>query len=670
MKPVVKKKKTKNIPAPQGNLLTYISLMVVLIMTFFAYQVSLSNGFINMDDGYSILGNPDIRDLSGKGLSHIFQSYNLGMYAPITQVLYALVFAIAGLSPLAFHISGLLLHLANIFILFWIAKKISGQESVALVCCLLFALHPIQTEAVCWPSALSTLLYAFFYLLSIFFYLRFQEGQKRGWYLLCLLFFLLSILSKSSAVTLPLLLIGLDYFQNKAITQKSLLTKTPFFLLSLAFGVLTFYSRNAEGANIHFSDTGYTLFERLLMVSYTPLFYLFKLIIPIGFSFLYPFPNSGSFTWIFWVSPLVWVAIAVGLWKSDALRKIFSFGILMFLIPLLVMLPLIKVGSQEMCADRYVYLSSIGVFILIGFGVQKLVSQNSKNWILLALIPLGLILGYLTHVQSLVWKDDISLYSDVIAKQPNAATAYNNRGNAYLNMKKYDLAYSDFSKNIELEPRSAVAFNNRGIAAEKNKNLQGAIADYTRSIELDTAYSWAYYNRASARKVNNDLEGAISDYTAAIRLDPSYKEAFYNRARTYSKMNKVSDALSDYTKAITLDHNYAESYHNRGILYMQINNTPQAFADFLQAVTIKPDYTDAYNSLGNAYADVKNYSEAISNYNKAIELNPGYAEAIFNRGSVWFDMKKYENALSDFKKASSMGYPAQEAIQMTEQALK
>ncbi len=265
-----------------SNQLALLLFGLVLLLVFVIYYKITGYGFINMDDDLSIARNARIRDLTMNGWLGHFTHFNMGMYAPVTETSYSAIYAIGGMKPGSYHFASILLHLLTSTAVFFFLRKLTTANYIALIAAALFALHPVAVESVAWAAGFSNLLYSFFYVLSLYVYLKYGEDiLTKKWLWVSFLLFGLAILSKSAALTLPLILILIDYYKQRPINVQVLLEKTPFFLLSLLSGIGTIISRNASGDNVAIDTSSYNPLDRMLMVSETIWFYIVKLLFPL-----------------------------------------------------------------------------------------------------------------------------------------------------------------------------------------------------------------------------------------------------------------------------------------------------------------------------------------------------------------------------------------------------
>ena len=224
-----------------------VLLAVVLILTLIVFSNSFKNNFlVNWDDDGYILNNPTIQHLDKGSIHEIFTSFHMGNYHPLTTLTYALEYKFFKLDPLPYHWLNLIFHLCNVVLVFLFIKLLSKKNLAAVITAVLFAVHPMHVESVAWISELKDVLYTFFFLLSLLFYMQFAKKKNPAVYILSLLMFVLSLLSKSAAVVLPVLLFLIDYFQSHKQNVKSVLLKVPFFILALIFGIIALKSQDAQ----------------------------------------------------------------------------------------------------------------------------------------------------------------------------------------------------------------------------------------------------------------------------------------------------------------------------------------------------------------------------------------------------------------------------------------
>ncbi len=537
---------------------TCLIAVLSALITFLAYLPTLQNEFVGWDDDAYIFENPHILSINMAFFRWAFLSFYDGNWHPLTWLSHAIDYVIWGLNPMGHHLTNIILHAVNTPLVVLLAVRlieennkryaVSSMKSenppsppfskggmggfvtlydsrfpliTAGVTGLLFGLHPLHVESVAWASERKDLLCALFFLLSIRSYMSYQSDKRYRTYLFSLGFFLLALMSKPMAVTLPVVLLILDWYPFKRIQSlkalwKTLVEKIPFVTLSLISSVLTVLAQRAGEAIVSMEVA--PLSTRALVAVKSLIAYLWKMLLPLNLIPFYPYPRNISFFSFESLLPIFLVMgitiICVGLLKKQKLwLSVWGY----YVVTLIPVIGMVQVGNQSM-ADRYTYLPGLGPFLIIGLGVawaSKKVDALTRRSLIVKLagitaaIFVFVSMIYLTINQTGIWKNSIQLWSYVIENEPEKVPhAYNNRGIAYADMKEYDQAIADYNKAIELNPRNFFAYNNRGIAYFYKGRYDQAIADYNKSIEINPKYDIVYYNMACLYSTRNNNEEA------------------------------------------------------------------------------------------------------------------------------------------------------------------
>jgi protein O-mannosyl-transferase len=604
--------------------------VAIILFTAILYCNAIFNGFVsNWDDKYYILQNTDIKSLSLKNLITIFTSFYQGLYEPLTMLTYMVEYVLFKLNPLPYHLINILIHLANTWLVYKLTERLSGKKIAALAVMLLFAVHPMHVESVAWISERKDVLYSLFFLFSLLSYLRFiQSGFRAKYYVITLLLFLASLLSKSAAVTLPVLLIVIDLYKGRKLNLRLLTEKIPFFLLSFAAGIITMLSQKQAGAMADLVIS-YSFIDKLFFITYSILFYLVKLVIPFNLSAMHYYPDisSGTLPWQYYASLpfvllIVWLMI-----RRNTIRKEIVFGFIFFLITISVMLPIISVGSS-IASERYTYVPYIGLFFIAGQWISELKRKQLKNIVLVLFLLVALVFSFLTWKRIAIWKNGITLFTDVIKKNPGMYHGYWMR------------------------------------ALEKTEkgDLQGALQDYNQALECKPDHIICLQNRAAIRINLNDFAGAVQDMNYLISLDSSVAKAYNNRGNALDGLGDSKAALRDYNKAISLDPGNAEAYNNRSVLKITANDLTGALLDIDQAIKLSPDNADLYCTRGFIKAGQKDYAASFKDYNYSLELKPDNMKVYFYRGMASLGINDTAGACGDWVKASNAGISGAEAM--------
>jgi len=509
-----------------SNKLRLFSLLAVLLITVLIYIPSLKNGFVNWDDNQNVYQNEHIKTINADNLKVYFTEPLIGMYTPLVYISYAIDYSIGKLDPYYYHLSNLILHLFNVLLIWLIMMALTNKPEIAAICALLFAIHPMNVGGVAPVSVRGSLLYSFFYLMAYLSYLVYLLKRKWGYLIFSLILFTLSLLSKSAAVVLPVLMLATDIYLNRKDYLRMLLEKLPFLAISFVFGILTIYFR-ADAGHL-WNSYDFTIIQRFFLVCHTILFYLFKLFIPLNLSAYYPYPNmvSGHLPLEFFAAPAIILIILIIILKSGSLRREIIFGSAFFLIQIGLVLKIIPMGDEIAC-DRYAYLPFVGMYFIIGHLIYSIMQRRGSRLILMCIVGLmGWMIwfGFLTNNRIKVWNNSIKLYNDVLSKYPDVAIVYYDRGIAKLEKSDVTGALSDFSNAIRINPYLDDAWIYRGNIKAGQKNLEGALYDLNKAIELKPGKAMAYVNRGSVLFMMNYSKGACIDWQRASKL--GNKQAF------------------------------------------------------------------------------------------------------------------------------------------------
>lgn len=557
----------------------------LLILCILANLSILNNDFTNWDDPAQVLENADVQQLSLSNTLTIFSSFYVGMYQPLTMFIYTAIYSMAGANPGVFHFFSLLFHLLNIMLGFILVRNFSRKEAPALIVAAMFALNPLQSESVAWVSAMSNLLYTAFFLAGSITYLSYIRDKRTKYFYYTLALFILSLLSKPSAVTFPVVILFMDIYFRRRFGTRVLLEKLPFFILSVAMGLMIILARQDAGHIIAISDR-YSLWERPFLIAYALAFYISKLFAPLGLSAFHPYPDT-PLPFDYFIAPLIPLAFIFLYTRLRAeSRRQYMVGMMFFLINILLVLEIIPLGVQVV-KERYVYLPSIGMYyafaslLIFFFPLRK----PTAKWPIIIVSLFLLWFGLSTYSRTLTWKDSISLWNDVIQTYPEASAAYINRGNAYLAIEDYQLAVDDYSQALFHEPNAADAYLNRAIGHYHLDKKTASLLDYDRAIAMGIDDAEAYNSRGLLRASIGDDEGALEDFVQASKIEPAFVDAWVNLGLIYASNSSYARAFESFSSALKADAESARAYYWRGMLQINMQQYEGACNDLKNAKT-------------------------------------------------------------------------------------
>ena len=398
--------------------------------------------------------------------------------------------------------------------------------------------------------------------------------------------FVLALLSKSQAVTLPVLFILFDYLFGKEVSGKSILVKWPFFLFAIAAGL---YQLKDSGGAAYTTLDIYNYVDRVLFSFYGMTVYLYKLIIPYKLSAFYPYPSKEeAYPIIFYLSPVIIIGIGVAVWRFLKNSRITLFAFLFLLVHVVLLLQFLNFNSS-IVYDRFTYVAYLGFFLLAGHmyvrlnGKEGYIKHKLANIFNVGLITLVALFSIVSYTRSQVWENSETLWSDVISNFPEADIAFLNRGLYYLEDDQNGKAMADMNEAINLNEQNEKAFNNRGRLHSRANDFESAINDYGRAIEIRSNYADPYYNRGELLGKQGKMEEAIRDFLKAIELKPNYYLAFNNLGIVYNIQEKFEEAISNYSQSIAINPNYGTAFLNRSYVYASLEQYQNAYQDALKA---------------------------------------------------------------------------------------
>ena len=647
-------------PASRRNRLY---LLGILAITFIVFIPSLKNGFTNYDDQLYVTENALITTLSGD----IITKPVAGNYHPLTILSLALNFKISGLEPFSYHLVNLIFHLLNTLLVFYFASMISrGSMEVAVITALLFGIHPMHVESVAWVSERKDVLYAFFFIAGLITYLKYARKRNMALYTATWALFLLSGASKPAAVVFPLILLLVDYFQERKPDMKLILEKAPFFAGSFFFGFLTIAAQESEAIG---SFEQYPVVERIMFASYGAVMYLVKMIFPFQMSALHPYPDtSNGMPLLYMAAPLILAALMGLVAYSAKKTRVVVFGFLFYLVSIALVLQFVSVG-RAIIAERYTYLAYIGPALILGFGIRYVMKdkQGSLNGIrkgIMGAIALYFaVMCYLTFERTKVWENSQTLWSDVIGKYPGDWFAYVGRGNYYFENNDLQKAFNDYNKAIALKATVYDPFVARGNLYRRNRQYKEALEDYNQAIALAPGKPASYSDRGSLYYDMGKDELALADFKKALELKSDIPEVYNNIGSVFARSGDYQKGLDNFNKSLVLNPLFADAYLNRAILYTLTGRFETGTKDYDQYFKLKKNHAtaDSYYWRGMNEQGLKMHQEATRSFTEAIQLGTGVGVYYLKRSEAYKATGKKSESLKDALKARQLGVEVEES---------
>ncbi|MEW6429273.1 MAG: tetratricopeptide repeat protein [Thermodesulfobacteriota bacterium] len=575
-------------------------LVIASVLVFFRV---CGHDFLIYDDAVNVYYNPFVVNFSPGNLLYFWLGTYKNLFIPLTYNLWSVQAKISQilspahgtlLDPRIFHTTNLLFHLANAVLVFSLLRGLLKDSLAATLGALFWAVHPVQTEAVAWVSGFKDLLSGFFSLLALRFFLAYGQTASRGWpfrhrwYLLATLFFVCALLSKPSAVMVPLLAAVIAFWLLDRQPRQLGRDLLPWLLLTLPVVVGT---KMSQPDDLYPYMMLPSLWQRFLIAGDTLSFYLYKLAFPLRLCTDYG--RSPEYVlghgWVYGTGLLPYALLGLLLWRGRKREALAAVGLFAaWLLPVLGFVTFIH-QYYSTPADRYLYLALLGP----AYGLGWFLARRREPWPRLACAGLLLLLGLKTVAQTGVWKNPETLNRHILTVNPASPIGHNNL---------------------------AIVLRHQGRNPEAQAYLE-------RLIRIAPEYHMAYFNMG---KIMEDLampEEAMDYYGKVLDLMPTYGEAHYARGRLLMDAANWQQALASLEEAVRLKPSFAESRVNLGIVLVRLNRLPEAENQFRIALRIDPTDPGAYNGLGVALIRLGRKTEAQAAFEAAVRLAPGYGEA-------------------------------------------
>ena len=596
------------------NLIPVLICLALTILTVITFWSLKDCGFINFDDDIYVYKNAYVQ--SGLNANSIIQAFSSelakvsGHWHPLTWLSLMLDYQIFGLNPNGYHLINLLFHVMNTILLFLIFRRMTKSLWPSAFVAALFAIHPLHVESVAWIAERKDVLSTFFWMLTMGAYSYYVENRGLRRYSLVLLFFALGLMAKPMLITLPFVLLLLDYwplqrfgeitgmnpkasfgnrFRSKLRCIKPSAARdcsTDPIPLRFAFGIgvstikpdhkiqkeilssiITYIAAQSSGYVHSLEVTPTSVRIGNAFISYIA--YIGKTIWPSNLAVLYPYPEL-LVPWQVFGSVLLLIFITLAVFWMVKRSPYLATGWLWYMGTLVPVIGIVQVASQSM-ADRFTYIPLIGLFIMVAWGVPDLLKKwNYRKEILLASSALSILcLSVITWTQVGYWQNNITLYDHTLKVTDYNWHIYLNRGVAYGRLGNYSQAIDDCSRAIKIQPGYVEAYTVRGIAYSVLGNYKQAIKDYSEAIRLKADSDINYYDRGTLYAKDGQYQLAIEDFNQALRLNPNYTKTYNNRGIVYTQMGIYQKALEDFNEAIHLKSDYADAYNNRASIYLK-----------------------------------------------------------------------------------------------------
>ena len=629
----------------------YLIALILITITAISYWQVKDHNFITFDDPQYITENPQVKTgLTLESVKWAFTSLHVYNWHPVTWLSHMLDVQLFGLNPGWHHVTNLIFHIATTLLLFFVFHRMTKALWQSTLVAAIFALHPLHVESVAWVAERKDVLSAFFWMLTIGAYAYYVERPVVQRYLLTILFFILGLMAKPMLVTMPFVLLLLDYWplgrlqlsalkladpdkntkpasrkHKRKKVQKNVVTETsqqhkivqsvnpwsnlkqlayekiPFFILSVISCVITIIAQKDATYSIQELPLGYRITNAI--VSYTH--YIVKMIYPVNLSVFYPRPNEIP-SWQTFGAMLVLICVTILVIQATRKFKYLAVGWFWYLGTLVPVIGLIQVGSQAM-ADRYTYIPLIGIFIMFAWGVHD-VSRRWKNQKVILGIIAGILiiaLSFGTWVQVRYWRNN-----DILFKHALNVDARNWKAHYILAITSSQKGYIDeaiqhYQDALRFVPYESEIHKGIGLLLAAKGNIDEAISHFEKASQIDPHDTKAREFLEINLALRGNIKEAISHYKKALQINPSNPYLHYVLGEALAKQGHFDESISHLREALRIKPDIAEAHNAMGIVLASRGKLPEAIVHFREALKLKPDYREAIGNLKIAMAQQK-----------------------------------------------------------------
>ncbi len=634
----------------------------LVAMIWAVFGQTLRYGFVNFDDEKYVYENPDVTaGLSLKGIAWAFTHVHAANWHPLTWISHMLDCQFYGLNPGGHHFTNILLHTTSTLLLFLVLRRMTGALWRSAFVAAVFAIHPLHVESVAWVSERKDVLSGLFFMLTIGAYVRYVHHPWSLYrYLMVALMLALGLMSKPMLVSLPFVLLLLDYWplgrletrtgqRNHLLSLRQIiLEKLPLIGLAAASCLATIFAQHETIKS--FETISLPLRAGNALISYVA--YLRQMFWPAGMAVFYPFSPGAVGVSNVILSSVLLAGISAGVFVLRRHRPYLLTGWLWFLGMLVPVIGLLQVGAQAR-ADRYTYLPEIGLYLALTWAVADFCAGWRHRRLLLGGCSAGILVALFisARTQTSYWRNSESLWTHTLACTSNNLVAHTDLGFALLQQGRVDDAVFHFQQALQIRPGYADSWFNLGNALLQQGRVDDAMVHFQQALQIRPGYADAHFNLGVALVRKGNVDEAIAQFQQAVEIEPDDAEARLALGNALLQQGRVDEAMVYFRTARQIEPDDAEAHLALGNALLQQGRVDDAMVHFQQALQIEPKNAEAQCDLGAALFRKGNIDDAIAHFQKALEIKPGFTEAHINLGSALVKKGKVDEAITHFQKA-------------------
>jgi protein O-mannosyl-transferase len=604
--------------------------VALVVLTVLVYQPVLQSRFLGLDDDDYLTSNPNVQHgLTAAGVKWAFTSFHASNWHPLTWMSHTLDWQLYGSGPIGHHAANLVIHVANVLLLFWVLTLLTGMAWRSAFVAALFAIHPLHVESVAWVSERKDVLSTLFWLLTMLAYVTYARRGGAARYVLVVVLYALGLMAKPMLVSLPIVLLMLDWWplqkrgtepflhsgppvSSSLPAKRALSAFLPLFAMAAGSCLVTVIAQRAGGAVATFEK--FPIGSRIAnsLVSYAT--YLWQMVWPSGLACHYPYHRPGAEVVAGAAALLAAISVLAILTRKR--RPYIAFGWMWYLVTLVPVIGLVQVGSQAH-ADRYTYVPLVGIFVAIAWGAAELGGRRLAPVAGVVIVALAVA----ANIQVRYWENDCTL----------------------------------FGHALRVTRDNGFAHNNYGVALDDRGQPDLAIYHYERAIEIDRHDPEARFNLATMLLNRGRNEEAAAHYREGLKSLPDDARAHHCLAVVLSRLGRVEEAFEEYSTAMKLDPHNPLVLYDIGTLESELGRSDQALEHLQEAAELKPGFATAHNNIGTIFFKQRRYSEAARAFEEAIRMRSDYNEARINLAVTYYSWGHYAKAWDTVRECEAHG---------------
>jgi tetratricopeptide (TPR) repeat protein len=650
-------------------LILYLCVGLALV-TAVAFFPALKNNFVNFDDNTYVYENPKVAaGLTRRGITWAFTHFHSSNWHPLTWLSHMLDCQLYGLNAGGHHFTSVLLHAVVAILLFIVLQEMTGAVWRSVFVAAVFAIHPLRVESVAWISERKDILSGLFFVLTLAAYVKHARAPSLGRYLVVVLLYAFGLMCKPMLVSLPLVLLLLDYwplrrFTEPSSTRRLFIEKLPLIGLAAMSCLVTLFAQRLTAV----STNHIPLAWRVGNAAVACMIYIVQMVWPLHLAPFYPHPADGQFApgvinqlpaWqiVLAIVAIIGISIAAVLRRRE--RPYAFTGWFWYLVMLGPVIGIVQVGVQAH-ADRYTYLPQIGLYVLVSWSVAHLIVSWRASRIILTAAAAILLMGltWIARAQVRYWHDSETLWKHSLAVTEDNDFPHYGLGDVYFARGELDKAIAEFRLALDLRPNSPYAHNDIGLVLTKMGRPDEAVDHFNAAIRILPILPTAHYNLGNALLQKGQTSGAIKEFEQQLALQPDDAAAHCDLATALVHQGQFGQAIAQYQKAIELRPDYADAYYNLGNCYLQQGDPEKAIKQYEQALKLSPRLVEARNNLATILSQKGEIERAISEWEEAIRVQPDNIDALNNL--TWVLAMPRDGGSGNGAKALSLAHSLQE----------